>query len=55
MGLLLSVIKTVLIVAVVFFVVTFSVYFFNLDMKLTAALQPLIDKSYDHVKRKRGL
>ena len=31
-----------------FFVVTFTVYFFNLDMKATALLAPLLEKWYDH-------
>jgi len=42
--------KTVL-AAVIFFVVTFVAYFFNLDMKLTAAMEPLLNWSYDRVKR----
>ena len=31
-----------------FFVVTFTVYFFNLDMKATALLAPWLEKWYDH-------
>ena len=31
------------------------VYFFNLDMKLTAALEPLFLKHYDKIKRDRHL
>lgn len=37
------------------FVLTFLVYFFNLDMKLTAALAPLFDKHYDKIKRDKHL
>lgn len=47
-----------LIIAIVFvalFVLTFLVYFFNLDMKLMAALFPLFDKHYDKVKRDKHL
>ena len=33
------------------FVVTFTVYFFNLDMKLLAFLEPYLDKVYDLRKR----
>lgn len=33
------------------FAVTFTVYFFNLDMKLTAAIEPLLLKHHDKVKR----
>ena len=42
-------------VVVIFFVVTFTVYFFNLDMKLTAALEPLFLKHYDKIKRDKHL
>ena len=38
-----------------FFVVTFTVYFFNLDMKLTAAIYPWLNKQYDKVKRDQHL
>ena len=37
------------------FAVTFTVYFFNLDMKLTAALEPIFLKHYDKIKRDRHL
>ena len=30
-----------------FFVVTFTVYFFNLDMKLMTVIEPLLAKWYD--------
>ena len=42
-------------IAVIFFVVTFTIYFFNLDMKLTAALEPLFLKHYDKIKRDKHL
>ena len=38
-------------IALTFFVVTFTVYFFNLDMKLTAALEPIFLKHYDKIER----
>lgn len=38
-------------IAAILFVVTFTVYFFNLDMKLTAAIEPLMQKHYDRIKR----
>jgi len=38
-----------------FIVVTFVVYFFNLDMKLTAAMEPILMKFYDKVKRDQHL
>ena len=34
-----------------FFVVTFTVYFFNLDMKLTALIEPFLLKHYDRIER----
>lgn len=46
-----KIISTVLIVVAALFVVTFTVYFFNLDMKLTAAIEPLLLKHYDKIKR----
>lgn len=43
--------KIILIVSVAVFGVTFTVYFFNLDMKLTAAIEPWLLKQYDKVDR----
>ena len=43
------------IVVAALFVLTFVVYFFNLDMKLTAAIEPLMLKHYDKIKRDRHL
>jgi hypothetical protein len=33
------------------FAVTFTVYFFNLDMKLTAIIEPWLLKHYDSIER----
>lgn len=52
------ILKILLILAAVcagFFVITFTVYFFNLDMKLMAAVEPWLDKIYDRRKRERKL
>ncbi len=38
-------------VVFVFFAVTFTVYIFNLDMKLTAAIEPWLLKHYDKIPR----
>ena len=38
-----------------FFAVTFTIYFFNLDMKLTSAMQPILDHFYDKVDRDQHL
>ena len=43
------------IASVLFFVVTFIVYFFNLDMKAAAALEPYLEKWHDRVPRERKL
>ena len=37
-------------IALGFFVVTFTIYFFNLDMKATSLLEPLFEKWYDHLE-----
>ena len=52
---MLKVLGIIAIVVVALFVLTFIVYFFNLDMKLTAALEPLFLKHYDKIKRDRHL
>ena len=44
-----------LLVALAFFAVTFAAYFFNLDMKLTSAMEPILMKFYDRVKRDQHL
>ena len=38
-----------------FFVVTFTVYFFNLDMKLTSMMEPFLLKWYDRIPRNQHL
>ncbi|MBD5550869.1 MAG: hypothetical protein HDQ96_06780 [Lachnospiraceae bacterium] len=53
-----TVIHIIAIVAAVIaglFVLSFLVYFFNLDMKLTAALAPWFDKHYDKIDRDKHL
>ena len=40
-----------LLVALGLFAVTFTVYFFNLDMKLTAAIEPFLLTHYDRIER----
>ena len=44
-----------LFLALSFFAVTFTVYIFNLDMKLTAAIEPILIKHYDRIERDRHL
>ncbi len=51
----LGVIFTVLGAFIILFGLTFSIYIFNLDMKLTSALFPLFQKHYDKIKRDQHL
>jgi hypothetical protein len=55
MATFLHVLLIIAIVILCLFVLTFVVYFFNLDMKLTAALEPLFLKHYDKIKRDKHL
>ena len=50
---LLKLLGKLLIAALGFFVVTFTIYFFNLDMKATSLLAPLLEKWYDHLEHKQ--
>lgn len=52
---MLTAVLVILAVLLGLFLLTFIVYFFNLDMKLTAALQPLFEKHYDKIRRDRHL
>ena len=52
---LLNLLLKLLLILVSFIAVTFVVYFFNLDMKLTAAMEPILFKFYDKVKRDQHL
>lgn len=51
MGVFLKVLIIIAIVLVCLFALTFIVYMFNLDMKMMAAMEPIMEKVYD--KRKR--
>ena len=55
MELLKKILIRVLIGAVGFFAVTFVIYFFNLDMKLTAVIEPILHKHYDRIERDQHL
>lgn len=45
----------ILIVIAAFFVVTFTVYYFNLDMKLVRKVYDLLGKHYDNMEKDRRL
>ena len=55
MGTFFHVLLIIAIVVVCLFVLSFLVYFFNLDMKLTAKLAPLFEKHYDKIDRDKHL
>jgi hypothetical protein len=55
MSTLLRIIKKLAIFSILFFVITFIVYIFNLDMKLTAAIEPILLKHYDRIDRDQHL
>ena len=50
---MLKILLIILAVIVGLFVLTLVVYFFNLDMKLAAAMIPVMNKIYDRGKAKR--
>lgn len=52
---LLKVLLRLVAVALGFFVVTFTIYFFNLDMKATSLLAPWLEKWYDHLEHNQYL
>lgn len=50
---ILHVILIIAIVLVVLFVLSLIVYYFNLDMKVAALMEPILRKHYDKMKRNR--
>ena len=50
-----DVILIILGVILAFFVVTFTIYFFNADMKLIRKIYDLLGKHYDTMKRDKKL
>ena len=48
--LILNILLKILLAGLGFFVVTFTIYFFNLDMKLTSFIEPFLEKWYDHLE-----
>jgi len=51
----LKVLMIIAIVVVALILLTFVVYFFNLDMKLLALIEPMFNKHYDKIKRDKHL
>ncbi len=52
---MLRILLIIAIVLIALFVITFTVYFFNLEMKLLALIEPLISRHYDKIKRDQHL
>ena len=50
-----DIILIILAVIVAFFLVTFVIYWFNLDMKLVRKVYDLLGKHYDNMKRDKKL
>ena len=50
-----NILLIILAVIVAFFVVTFLIYWFNLDMKLIRKVYDALQKHYDNMKRDRKL
>ena len=55
MDLILKILLIAVLVVLALFVLTFVIYFFNLDMKMMAMVEPLLDKLHDKRKRQRRL
>ena len=51
----LGIVLTVVGAFIILFGMTFGIYIFNLDMKLTSALEPFFLKHYDKIKRNQHL
>ena len=53
---LLKLFRKMILAVLGFLVVTFAIYFFNLDMKFTSLMEPVLEKVYDNfVKRDQHL
>ncbi len=52
---MLEVVLIILAVLVVLFLVTFAIYWFNLDMKLVRKVYDALQKHYDNMKRDKKL
>lgn len=55
MALLIKIVLIAAAAALGLFLLTFAVYFFNLDMKMMAAVEPMLAKVYDRRKRERRI
>ena len=47
---ILNILLKLILAVLAFFIVTFTIYMFNLDMKATAMIEPFFEKWYDHLE-----
>lgn len=52
MAIFLKIITIIAIVFLALFLLSLIIYFFNLDMKMSSKMQPIINKWYDRHKRR---
>lgn len=52
---MIKVLGIVAIVLLALFVISFVIYFWNLDMKLVAKITPFLSRRYDKIKREKML
>lgn len=52
---MLEVLIIILVVIAALFVLTFGIYYFNLDMKLVRRIYDLLSKHYDNLEKDRKL
>ncbi|MBD5095993.1 MAG: hypothetical protein K2G45_12180 [Lachnospiraceae bacterium] len=52
---MLKVLIIILVIIAVLFVLTFGIYYFNLDMKLVRKVYDLLGKHYDNLEKDRKL
>lgn len=54
-NIILRVLAKPLLAGLCFFVITFTIYFFNLDMKATSKIEPFLLRHYDRIPRQQYL
>ena len=52
---MLEVLMVLLVILAAFFVLTFGIYYFNLDMKVVRRVYDLLGKHYDNLEKDRKL
>lgn len=52
MAMFFTILSKIALVVGILFLLSWMIYFFNLDMKLSSKMQPIIDKQYNRHKRR---